>query len=267
MGLATARILGRDHRVVLCDRDPGRLDRAELELRELGVDCETATCDITDRVAVEALAERAGSLGRVASVVHTAGLSPHMGPAEQILEVNALGTVHVERAFRRLDGEGFCIVNVASAAGHLPPLVPPSARTYELALTDPDRFLRRMRGRCDLLPRRLRPGMAYALSKHFVIWFSRRLAPELGREGARVLSVSPGSFDTEMGRLEDAGGAGELARRSALGRYGRVEEIAELLAFVAGDRAGYLTGTDILVDGGARAAMTFRDTLAMARRR
>jgi NAD(P)-dependent dehydrogenase (short-subunit alcohol dehydrogenase family) len=46
-----------------------------------------------------------------------------------------------------------------------------------------------------------------------------------------------------------------------------VEEIAELLAFVAGDRAGYLTGTDILVDGGARAAMTWRDTLAMARHR
>jgi NAD(P)-dependent dehydrogenase (short-subunit alcohol dehydrogenase family) len=190
-----------------------------------------------------------------------------MGPAERILEVNALGTVHVERAFHRFARDGFCLVNVASSAGHLPRAVPPSARTYELALTDPDRFLRRLDGRCELVPRRLRPGMAYALSKHFVIWFSRRMAAELGRRGARVLSVSPGSFDTEMGRLEDAGGAGELARRSSLGRYGRVAEIAELLAFVAGARAGYLTGTDILVDGGARAAMTLRDALAMARSR
>jgi NAD(P)-dependent dehydrogenase (short-subunit alcohol dehydrogenase family) len=264
MGLATARILGRDSLVLLCDRDPRRLGAAAAELGDSGIDCETSDCDITDAAAVAELAGRAGSLGTVASLVHTAGLSPHMGPAELILEVNALGTLNVGRAFRRFAGEGFCIVNVASTAGHLPPLVAPSSRTYELAFTDPDRFLRRMTGRCALAPPRLRAGMAYALSKNFVIWISRRLAPGLGRVGARILSVSPGSFDTEMGRLEEAGGAGELARRSALGRYGRVEEIAEVLAFLAGDRAGYLTGTDILVDGGAGAAMTLRDTLAMA---
>jgi NAD(P)-dependent dehydrogenase (short-subunit alcohol dehydrogenase family) len=51
----------------------------------------------------------------------------------------------------------------------------------------------------------------------------------------------------------------------ALGRFGRINEIAEILAFCAGDKPGYLTGVDILVDGGADARMTIRDTLAMAR--
>ena len=69
-------------------------------------------------------------------------------------------------------------------------------------------------------------------------------------------------FDTEMGRLEADSGSRELAARSALGR---INEIAEMLAFCAGDTPGYLTGVDILVDGGADARMTIRDTLAMAR--
>ena len=83
-----------------------------------------------------------------------------------------------------------------------------------------------------------------------MIWWSRQLAAPLGAKGARIVSVSPGSFDTRMGRLEEAKGAGALAEHSALGRFGKVQEIAEVLAFCASDKPGYLTGTDILVDGG-----------------
>jgi NAD(P)-dependent dehydrogenase (short-subunit alcohol dehydrogenase family) len=98
----------------------------------------------------------------------------------------------------------------------------------------------------------LRPGLAYAVSKNFVIWYSKSLAKRLGQRGARIVSVSPGSIDTEMGRLEEAAGAGALARKSSLGRFGRVEEIAEVLSFCASGKPGYLTGTDVLVDGGGR---------------
>jgi len=79
------------------------------------------------------------------------------------------------------------------------------------------------------------------------------------------VSVSPGSFDTEMGRLEEAKGAGALAEHSALGRFGKVEEIAEVLAFCASDKPGYLTGTDILVDGGPGRKMSAKEMLATLR--
>lgn len=265
MGLATAKLLGREHHVVVADVRGDRLDAAVEELAGAGVESDAVVCDVTDRAAVRALAAMAASRGTVVSVVHTAGLSPRMAPAEQILRVNALGTVLVDRAFEPYAGHGSCIVNVASTAGHLPPLLPTPSRTYRLALSDPDRFLDRMVARCALVPRRARAGTAYALSKHFVIWWSRQLAGPLGARGARILSVSPGSFDTGMGRLEERSGAGELAARSALGRFGRVEEIAEVLAFVASEKPGYLTGTDVLVDGGAQAVMTLRDTIEMAR--
>ena len=98
-----------------------------------------------------------------------------------------------------------------------------------------------------------------------MIWWSKELATPLGAKGARVVSVSPGSFDTEMGRLEEAKGAGALAEHSALGRFGKVEEIAEVLAFCASDKPGYLTGTDILVDGGPGRKMSAKEMLATLR--
>ena len=62
-----------------------------------------------------------------------------------------------------------------------------------------------------------------------------------------------------MGRLEEAKGAGALAEHSALGRFGKVQEIAEVLAFCTSDKPGYLTGTDILVDGGPGQKMSAKE--------
>lgn len=148
MGLATAKLLGREHHVVVADVRGDRLDAAVEELAGAGVESDAVVCDVTDRAAVRALAAMAASRGTVVSVVHTAGLSPRMAPAEQILRVNVLGTVLVDRAFEPYAGHGSCIVNVASTAGHLPPLLPTPSRTYRLALSDPDRFLDRMVARC-----------------------------------------------------------------------------------------------------------------------
>jgi NAD(P)-dependent dehydrogenase (short-subunit alcohol dehydrogenase family) len=266
MGLATARISGRTHHLVIADVNEDALERASSELRALNVTSEVAVCDVTDRVAVDRLATQARAAGDVRSVIHTAGLSPSMANVETILRVNALGTVHMTDAFLADADDGFAMVNVASSAGHLPAVFPIPRRTYRLADTDPARFLAKLAARCELLPERLRPGLAYSLSKNFVIWWSRRRTGDFGARGARIMSVSPGSFDTGMGRLEESSGAGALAQNAALHRFGRVEEIAAVLAFCASDQPGYLTGTDLLVDGGADATMGLKEMIAMARR-
>jgi NAD(P)-dependent dehydrogenase (short-subunit alcohol dehydrogenase family) len=266
MGLATAKLVGAHNTAVLvCDVNQKRLDHAIDQLRDLGIPSEATVCDITDRSAVDEAMAQAGRMGEITSVVHTAGLSPSMSTAEAIMRVNAIGTLNVVEAALELATDNFSMVNVASTAGHLPAAMPVPVRTYRLALQDPDRFLARMTSRCNLLPAKLRAGMAYSLSKNFVIWLTRRRASAFGARAARIVSVSPGSIDTEMGRLEEATGAGALARHSALARFGTVDEIASVLAFCAGSHPGYLTGTDILVDGGANATMHFRDMLAMAR--
>lgn len=72
-------------------------------------------------------------------------------------------------------------------------------------------------------------------------------------------------LDTAMGRLEEKSGSGRLVDHAALQRYGRPEEVAEVLAFFASERPGFLTGTDILCDGGAKAGLGPKGGLALAR--
>jgi len=267
MGLATARIMGRDHPVVISDVNQAGLDAAVSELESLGISATGVACDIASRQSVDALFAAAGETGPVASVVHTAGVSPSMGSAELIVKVNALGTVNVTEAALAVATEGFALVNVASVAGHMLPAFLVPRRAYKLALPDPAQFAAKLTAAASRGPAKMHPGSAYSLSKNFVIWYSGRRAAAFGAKGARILSVSPGSFDTPMGRLEEDSGAGRLLDYAALKRFGKPEEVAELLAFCASDKPGYLTGTDILCDGGTRAGLSLKGMVAMARGR
>ena len=262
MGLATAKIVGRDHTVVLCDVRQDRLDAAVSTLDGLGITCKAVNCDVTDRQAVDGLLETASGLGTLASVIHTAGVSPSMGPAEYVMRTNAVGTVNVNESFFQSAGEGVAIVNVASMAAHMLPenMVPTSK--FPQALQDQDAFMNEMMAACNVFPEEGRSGMAYAISKSFVRWYSTSQAERFNSRGLRIVSVSPGSIDTEMGRLEEQAGAGAMVADAAVPRWGKPEEMAELLAFCASDKAGYLTGTDILNDGGVIASMTERARLA-----
>ena len=101
----------------------------------------------------------------------------------------------------------------------------------------------------NLLSKSARTGAAYAISKYFVIWYARHQAARFGAKGVRVLSITPGNFDTPMGELE-AQEAGSYLKFNAIKRPGRPEEIAALYAACADPAMGYLTGADILCDGG-----------------
>jgi NAD(P)-dependent dehydrogenase (short-subunit alcohol dehydrogenase family) len=262
MGLETAKVVGRDHAIVLCDVRQERLDAAASTLRDLGMTPTAVTCDVTDRQAVGRLFQTASGLGTVASVIHTAGVSPSMGDADYVMRTNALGTVNVNEVFYENTAEGAAIVNVASMAAHmLPPEMIPT-KQFPLALQDEDAFMNEMMSVCDIVPADARSGIAYAVSKSFVRWYSTSQAERFNGRGLRIVSVSPGSIDTEMGRLEEQAGAGAMVADAAVPRWGKPEEMAELFAFCASDKAGYLTGTDILNDGGVIASMTERARLA-----
>lgn len=264
MGLATAKILGADHTLVLCDVRQERFDAAREQLYGFGLAATLVEGDVTDRCAVERLFDTATGLGRLASVIHTAGVSPSMGDAEYVLRTNAIGTLHVNEVFYATAPEGAAIVNVASMAAHLlPEEMIPTGR-FPLALTDSDAFLSETLAVCDSAPAEARSGYAYAVSKAFVKWYSISQAERFNGRGLRIVSVSPGSIDTEMGRLEEQAGAGALIADAAVPRWGRPEEMAELFAFCASDKAGYLTGADILNDGGVVASVRERARAAAA---
>ncbi len=262
MGLATAKIVGRDHTVVLCDVRQDRLTAAATTLEDLGITATVVNGDVTERRAVADLLETANKLGTIASVIHTAGVSPSMGAADYVMRTNAIGTVNVDEEFYAAAGEDSVIVNVASMAAHMLPAEMIPTAQFPLALTDVDAFMDAMMTACEIAPEDARSGIAYALSKSFVKWYSQSQAERFNARGLRIVSVSPGSIDTEMGRLEEQAGAGAMVANAAVPRWGKPEEMAELLAFCASDKAGYLTGTDILNDGGVIASMTERARVA-----
>ncbi|MGV0040138.1 SDR family oxidoreductase [Mycobacterium colombiense] len=264
MGLATAKIVGRDHTLVLCDVRQDRLAAAATALQDLGIAATAVDCDVTDRRAVADLLKTASGLGTLVSVIHTAGVSPSMGAADYVMRTNAVGTVNVDEEFFAVAGEGAVIVNVASMAAHMLPAEMVPASQFPQALDDIDAFLDAMLAACDIAPEEARSGLAYAVSKSFVKWYSQSQAERFNARGLRIVSVSPGSIDTEMGRLEEQAGAGAMVANAAVPRWGKPEEMAELLAFCASEKAGYLTGTDILNDGGVIASMTERARVSAA---
>lgn len=91
---------------------------------------------------------------------------------------------------------------------------------------------------------------AYAASKAGLIGLSQSLAQELGPSGIRVNSIAPGVIDTGMNEGFSPEERAELAGRALLGRLGTPEEVAQSIAFLLGDRAAYITGQVLGVDGG-----------------
>lgn len=258
MGLAAAKEMPKERILVLSGRTVRKLESAVRELTALGYEAHAFACDMARREDVRALAEYAASLGEIRNVIHAAGLSPAMAKPEQLLRVNALGTVHVNQEFSRLMRPGSAIVDVSSSAAYALPDFMISKGLCHLAEKDEERFVERLMKLCAMVPGDYRKsGLAYALSKKFVIRYAQMCAGVYGEKGIRVVSLSPGLVATDMGNLE-ADEGGRMLRFAAERRMGRPEELGYALASLADERNGYLAGVDVLCDGGASFGKLFR---------
>ena len=86
-----------------------------------GCEAEAYSCDVSDREHCFALARHAAECGAVKAVLHIAGMSPHMGDAEKIMQANALGTVNINDAFFEVIAEGGCVIDTSSTSAYMAP--------------------------------------------------------------------------------------------------------------------------------------------------
>lgn len=255
MGLEAAKFMPKDKIIVLSGRTEKKLEKAVQELTELGYTAYPKTCDTSSRESVRELAEYAASLGEVKNVINSAGLSPAMSDPETILRVNALGTVYVNQEFSKVMKAGSVILDVASNSAYVLPKFLINQKTYALAETDEAAFLQKLIKKSSMAKGDYqRSGFAYSLSKNFVVWYAKKCAFEFGKQGIRVVSLSPGLIATDMGNLEAKEG-GMLIPFTAENRMGKPEELGFALYSVSDERNGYLAGVDVLCDGGSTTNM------------
>jgi NAD(P)-dependent dehydrogenase (short-subunit alcohol dehydrogenase family) len=239
MGAAVAARIKGPRRMILADKDAHAAERVAASL---GRRVDAVGCDITDPAGCVALASK---VGRLASLVMTAGLSPTMARGERIFDVNLVGTARVLHAFDDAVGEGTTGVLFSSTAAHM--LVPSS----EVATVLDDPLAPDLVGRLRAAGvDASEPAIAYAFSKAGVIRLVRRTAPSWWARGARILSLSPGIIDTPMGRQELEHQPVMKGMVDVVGRLGTAEEVSAVVRFLLSDGASLMTGSDVLVDGG-----------------
>lgn len=224
IGLAAARCMARDGYVpVLLGRDEEKGKRAVREVPGsvfLG-------CDVTKGEECRRAVEQAAGLGRIRSVITSAGvylegLLETMGDEDidQAFRVNVYGMMYLVRAaIPYMKTHGGSLVTVASDAA--------------------------LQGNVQC--------SVYGAAKGAVTGFTRSVALELAIYHIRVNCVCPGDIQTPLlsRQIEVYGGdAKEMGEQYPLGRIGRPEEVGEVIAFLASDKASFMTGTLVPVDGG-----------------
>lgn len=260
LGLAAARCLAAEGKLLLCARGKGSLEAAVTDLREYGADAEGYSLDVSDEKAVQACAAYAASLGEVCGVIHTAGVSSANAPLEDVLHINAMGPIFMVQAFLPVLAEGGVMLCFSSMAGYNfdvspGPLYDKCKAIYK-GWDQPD-FLDRIRSLLSddmKLPAERQAGAAYAITKNFVKHFVFANIARFARKGCRILSVSPGCYLTPMHQalIDNAPESAERVRATIpCQRWGHPYEMGELVKFLCSPGAAYISGVDILADAGA----------------
>jgi NAD(P)-dependent dehydrogenase (short-subunit alcohol dehydrogenase family) len=250
MGSACAHRFAADGwSMILCDLHEARLRTLAAPLHAPGLQIDLLAADVASAEFPARLAQIIGDRP-IGAVVHTAGLSPTMGSPEQIMGVNYDASVRLVTLIRDRMARGSCAVLIASSAGH--------------STTQPD-ILAAIEAIPDggdgtsLLPFASgSSGYSYSISKRAVQRLVERQAMAFGKQGARIMSISPGLIDTPMGRAEQKAHPqmDQMLAVTPLGRYGTSDEIARVALFLCSSGASFLSGSDIKVDGGVLAAMS-----------
>ena len=257
IGQAIARRVSAGKHILLADLRQENADTAAKIFNDAGFSVSTTKVDVSSRASVNALVETAKSFGQISGVIHAAGVSPSQASQETILKVDLYGTALVLEEFGNVIAPGGSGVVIASMSGHRLPALS-AEQNAALATTPVEELLTLPMLQLDKVKDSLH---AYQISKRGNSLRVMAEAVRWGKRGARVNTISPGIIITPLANDELKGPRGAGYRRMmelcAAGRAGTPDEVGSVGALLMGSDGAFITGSDILMDGGVTAAYWF----------
>lgn len=259
IGSAIAKRVCDQKHVLLGDYSEQNLEAVAEEFKDSGISVTTQKIDVTKRSSVEDFARLADSLGTITHLIHAVGVSPSQASINQVLNVDLYGTALVLEIFRDYITKGSSGIVVSSQSGHR--LSAFSEEENSLLATTPSNELLNLK---MLKEEKIRDSLhAYQIAKKANGLRVMAEAVNWGKKGARLNAISPGIVLTPLAQAELNGPRGEeyrkMIERCPAGRAGRPEEIANIAAMLMGNDGAFITGSDILIDGGVTAAYFYGD--------
>ena len=257
IGQAIARRVGSGRHIVLADLKQEHADQAARVLENTGFTTSTLAVDISSRSSILGLIDHAQQFGAIKYLINAAGVSPSQASVETILNVDLYGTAVLLEEFGKVieaDGSGIII---SSQSGHRLGALP-QEETDQLAMTPTEELL-------DLpfLKAINYTLKAYQYSKRCNVLRVMAEANNWGKRGATVNSISPGIVITPLANDELNGPRKEGYRKMLslcpAGRAGTPDEIGDLAEFLMSHKGRFISGSDILIDGGTTASYWFGD--------
>lgn len=253
MGCAIVRRIAAGKKILLGDISEKNLEKVSGDFKYGGYDVETCIVDAMEKDSVEAFAQKAASLGNVMYFIDTAGASPNQASPEHILSLDMAGTGYAVDAFGKVMAEGGAGLIISSQTGYMYPI--PNETELEILKTPTEKLM-------DvpfIKETATSSGLAYMIAKRVNHLQAQKAAATTWKERrARINTISPGVIVTPLAYDEFAAageGYQQMIDASAAMRTGTSEEIAEAGAFLLGEHAKFITGTDLLIDGGVIAAI------------
>lgn len=258
IGMAIARRTGYEMKIIIGDKRMENAAGIAETMNQAGFDTVPVQMDLSSRQSICELINTAQQYGNIAMLVNAAGVSPSQATVEEILKVDLYGTAMLLEEIGKIIKTGGVGVTISSQSGHRLPAL--GAETDRLLACTPTEELLHLE---ILQPSHIRDSLhAYQLAKYCNTKRVMAEAVKWGRRCARINSISPGIIVTPLALDEFNGPRGNFYKnmfaQSPAGRPGTADEVANVAELLMGNRGAFITGSDILIDGGATAAYLYK---------
>lgn len=254
IGMAIARRMGVGMKIVVGDKRRENAQAIAKIMNEAGFDVVPIEMDLSSRTAIRGLIAEGQKYGEIHMLVNAAGVSPSQASIESILKVDLYGTAVLLEEVGKVMVSGGVGVTISSQSGWRMPAL--TAEEDELLATTPTEELLSLP---LLQPENIRDTLhAYQLAKRCNEKRVMAQAVEWGKRRARLNAIAPGIIVTPLALDEFNGPRGDFYKnmfsQCPAGRPGTADEVANVAELLMSDKGAFITGSTLLIDGGATAS-------------